>query len=176
MLKRQHLLERAKHIKLAAFDVDGVMTDGSITYTCQGHELKTFNALDGFGIKLLQNAGIVIAIITARSSEIIKKRAKELGIKYVFEDVEDKLQVLSDLTRKQNIKLSEVAYLGDDLKDLSSINAVGFGMTVPNGHKTVQEQAHGITQAFGGKGAVREFCDFILEGKGLLEQIFVKYK
>ncbi len=162
------LLKAARSVKLVVLDVDGVMTDGSITYSDSAEELKTFNILDGLGIKMLQSSGVDVAIITGRSSVIVERRAKELGINTLIQGREDKLAALNEMLVNRGISLDEVAYLGDDLPDLAAIKAVGLGMTVANAYTLVKMHAKGITKASGGHGAVREFCDLIMHAQGQL--------
>ncbi len=170
-----NLTERARMIKLAAFDVDGVMTDGTIYYNDQGSELKAFNILDGMGIKLLQKSGVKIAIITGRSSDVVSKRAKELNVDFLMQGREDKLVALTEIVKSLELSLKEVAYLGDDLPDLPAICAAGLGMTVPNGSGFVKNKADGVTKSSGGKGAVREFCELIMHAQGTLSQQLAEY-
>ncbi|MCY4177808.1 MAG: HAD-IIIA family hydrolase [Endozoicomonadaceae bacterium] len=170
-----NLTERACMIKLAAFDVDGVMTDGTIYYNDQGSELKAFNILDGMGIKLLQKSGVKIAIITGRSSDVVSKRAKELNVDFLMQGREDKLVALTEIVKSLELSLKEVAYLGDDLPDLPAICAAGLGMTVPNGSGFVKKKADGVTKSSGGKGAVREFCELIMHAQGTLSQQLAEY-
>jgi 3-deoxy-D-manno-octulosonate 8-phosphate phosphatase (KDO 8-P phosphatase) len=162
-------------IRLLALDVDGVLTDSQLYFGNDGEELKSFSTLDGQGIKLLQDNGIVVALITARESALVARRAANLGIKHVYQGRHDKLTALQDLTRDLALDLSEVAYIGDDLPDLACIRRVGLGITVPNGHGSVKQYARMITAARGGQGAVREVCDFLLKSQGLYEKAIAPY-
>lgn len=166
---------RAKKIKLAVFDVDGVMTDGCLYFLPDGTEFKTFNTLDGLGIKMLMKMGIETAIITGRSSLVVENRAKSLGIQHYFHGREDKLTALDELLAKTTYHYDEVAYLGDDLPDLPAIRKVGIGMATANANDFVKQHALAVTQAKGGKGAVREFCELILSAKGQLETLQQQY-
>lgn len=170
------LVECARKIKLAVFDVDGVMTDGTIYYDDKGAELKAFNILDGLGIKLLRKSGVLVAIITGRSSAIVAKRAEEIGIDFLVQGREDKLIALKEIVKQLQLSLTEVAYLGDDLPDLPAIRAVGLGMTVPNGSHFVKKMAAGITEIPGGKGAVREFCELIMHAQEKLVPTVEEYR
>lgn len=163
--------QQARQISVLALDVDGVLTDGRIYYGDQGEELKAFNIKDGLGIKLMQQAGIIVAIITGRSSNIVARRAKELGIVNIVQGREDKLTALSELSQQLGIPLSECAYMGDDLPDLSAIRAAGLGLSVADGNATVVAAAHWCSTLPGGAGAVREACDFILASRGVLESL-----
>jgi len=160
----------AAGIKLLALDVDGVLTDGSIYYGNSGEELKAFNIKDGLGIKLLQRAGVTVAIITGRSSDLLKRRASELGIDAVIQGREDKLTALRELTAELDIALGECAYIGDDLPDLSAIRAAGVGMTVADANATVAAHADWQSASAGGRGAVREACEYLLRARGALAQ------
>lgn len=163
------LLQRAKPVRLAVFDVDGVLTDGKLYFLPDGGEFKTFNTLDGQGIKMLMASGVRTAIITGRSSPVVERRAKNLGINHLFQGREDKLVALDELLAELGLGYEEVAYLGDDLPDLPAIRRVGLGMAVASGDAFVRQHADGVTQARGGEGAAREFCELILQAQGNLE-------
>ncbi len=165
----------ARKIELVIFDVDGVMSDGKITYTNEGMEIKSFNVKDGLGIKLLQRSGIKTAIITGRKSDIVALRAKELGIHHLLQQREDKLSASLELSKQLGIPTEKIAYMGDDLPDLSAIKYLGFGITVANAHHLVKEQADYICQKDGGDGAVREACEYILEAQNKLDGILKSY-
>lgn len=166
---------RAKKIKLAVFDVDGVMTDGRLYFLPDGTEFKTFNVLDGLGIKMLMKMGIETAIITGRSSLVVENRAKSLGIQHYFHGREDKLTALNELLAKTAYDYEQVAYLGDDLPDLAAIRQVGIGMATANANDFVKQHALAVTKAQGGKGAVREFCELILSARGQLASLQQQY-
>lgn len=167
--------ELAKDIALLALDVDGILSDGSIYYTAQGDEIKAFNIMDGLGIKLLQHAGIEVAIITGRVSPMVARRARELGIKHLVQGREDKLTALHELLKITGISADRVAYMGDDLPDLAAIKTAKLGVTVPNAMPFVQQHADHITSRAGGKGAVREVCELILAAQGKLEDQLHKF-
>jgi 3-deoxy-D-manno-octulosonate 8-phosphate phosphatase (KDO 8-P phosphatase) len=169
------IIQAASKIKLFAFDVDGVMTDGSLYIGNSGEEFKCFNVLDGQGIKFLTQCSIATAIITKRRSQLLQVRAQELGIVNLYQGCEDKLTTLKQLADKLEINLGQVAYLGDDLPDLPVITQVGLGLTVPGGHKTVKQYATASTVAGGGKGAVREVCDLILEASGNMSALVASF-
>ncbi|MGB1236806.1 MAG: KdsC family phosphatase [Pseudomonadales bacterium] len=164
------------NVKLAAFDVDGIMTDGSLYFLNDGSEIKSFNTLDGLGLKMLQQQGVETAIITGRSSSQVERRAKSLGVSYLYQGRDDKLVALEELCSTHNYSLSQVAYIGDDLPDLAAIKAAAFGATVPNGHPLVIGQADWCTSRQGGSGAAREFCEAILDAKGLLQQSYTEFE
>ena len=169
------LLSRAKAVRLAVFDVDGVLTDGRLYFLPDGGEFKTFNTLDGQGIKMLMNAGVRTAIISGRKSAVVERRAKNLGIQHLFQGREDKLVVLDGLLAELGLTHDQVAYLGDDLPDLPVIRRVGLGMAVANADAFVRQHAHGVTQARGGEGAAREFCELILRAQDSLEAAQAAY-
>ncbi|GLX13338.1 hypothetical protein Pstr01_15770 [Pseudomonas straminea] len=163
------LLKRTQAIKLAVFDVDGVLTDGKLYFLVDGSEFKTFNTLDGQGIKMLINSGVRTAIITGRKTPVVERRAQNLGIQHLYQGREDKLDVLDELLAELGLSYEQVAYLGDDLPDLPVIRRVGLGMAVANANEFVREHAHGVTSARGGEGAAREFCELIMRGQGTLD-------
>lgn len=171
----QSITDKAKAVTLLAMDVDGVLTDGSLYFGNSGEEMKAFSILDGLGIKLLRDAGVTPALITGRRSELVARRAAELGIELIYQGREDKRVALEELCRDQQLELSQVAYVGDDLPDLGAIRAAGLGITVANGHHYVAAHADLQTRAAGGNGAIREVCDVILEAKGLLASVLESY-
>ncbi len=158
--------QRAARIRLLALDVDGVLTDGSIYYGNQGEELKAFNIRDGLGIKLLQQAGVTVAIITGRQSEIVNRRARELGIQEVVQGRDDKREALAELCQRLALSPADCAYMGDDLPDLGAVHDAGLGLTVAGAAAAVAGAADWQSSLPGGGGAVREACEFILKAKG----------
>lgn len=169
-------IQKAREIKLLVLDVDGVLTDGRLWYGNSGEELKAFNIHDGLGIKLLQRAGVDVAIITGKTSQLVARRGTELGIKHIVQGREDKLVALRVLATELNIALEEIAYMGDDLPDLSAIAAVGLGVVVANAMPYVAQHAAYKTTRSGGDGAVREICDLILQAQGKLEAVLEHYQ
>ena len=169
------LLQRARAIKLAIFDVDGVLTDGRLYFLPDGSEFKTFNTLDGHGIKMLIASGVQTAIISGRKTPVVERRSQNLGIQHLFQGREDKLVVLDGLLAELGLSYEQVAYLGDDLPDLPVIRRVGLGMTVASADGFVRQHAHGVTQARGGEGAAREFCELILRAQGNLDAAQAAY-
>lgn len=165
----------ARKVKAIIFDIDGIMTDGKLTYTDANEEIKSFNVKDGLGIKLLQQAGIQVAIITGRQSAIVSKRAAELNIELLIQGREDKLQASLELSKQLNLDIEAIAYMGDDLPDLSAIITLGFGITVNDAVTLVKKHADYICTDAGGQGAVREACEFILDAQGRLESIYQNY-
>lgn len=169
------LNQRLAEIKLLALDVDGVMTSGAVFFTALGDEIKAFNILDGQGIKSLLLNGIEVAIITGRTSPLTAKRAKDLGIKHITQGREDKKTALMELCTDLGISIKEVAYVGDDLPDLSAMRSARIGFTVPNAHPFIRKHADYCTTLKGGEGAVREVCDLILCAKGLIDAHYNSY-
>lgn len=174
-LSREELLARAAKVRLFIFDVDGVLTDGSLTYGADGEMVKTFNVHDGLGIKLLQEAGIKTAIISARRTPIVLARAKDLGIEFVHQGGHDKLTPFKAMLEQVGITEEQVAFIGDDVVDLPILSRAGFAVSVPNGRPEVHARAHYITEAAGGRGAVREACEFVLRATGNYERIMAQF-
>ena len=158
--------ERAARVKLAVFDVDGVLTDGKLWYTVDGHELKAFNVLDGFGLKRLLANGIEVAIITARLSHVVALRMAELGIAHVYQDQKDKRACLAQLLGALQLVPEQVAWTGDDLPDLAAMRTVGLAVAPANAHPYMLSHVHWRTRKAGGDGAAREVCDLILAAQG----------
>ncbi len=163
-------LEKARRVKLLVLDVDGILSDGRLLYSNSGDETKAFFTADGVGIKLLQSEGVQVAIITGRSSEIVARRARELGIQHLMQGRDDKLVALRELLAELNLNLAATAYMGDDLPDLGAIQACALGMTVADGSEFVASHADWRSQRPGGRGAVREACEFILQAQDKLAQ------
>lgn len=163
------LLRRAARVRLLALDVDGVLTDGRLYYSNSGDETKAFSTLDGQGIKLLQANGVPVALITARESTLLARRAENLGIPHVVQNCADKLAALRQLLDSLGLVPGQAAYVGDDLPDLACIASVGLGISVPNGHFSARERAALVTHCAGGHGAVREVCDLIMHAQGTLD-------
>lgn len=174
-LDRDLVLKKAAKVQLLISDVDGVLTDGSITYTAAGEEIKSFSVLDGLGIRLLIESGIRFCILSARSSNATLKRAEELGIDLIFQGVGQKLPVFRSLLRDLDLLPDEVAYVGDDLVDLPLLRCVGLAVTVPNCARELREFCHYITNAPGGRGAVREVAELILRGKNLWSDVLNRF-
>ena len=170
-----NLTQRAKAIRLAIFDVDGVLTDGRLYFMPDGTEFKSFNTLDGHGIKMLMASGVETAIISGRKSPLVERRAANLGIKHLIQGREDKLTALNELRQIIPVEMHEIAHLGDALPDLPVMRRVGLGMAVASADAFVREHAHGVTSAVGGAGAAREFCELIMRAQGTLEQAQAAY-
>lgn len=169
------LKQRIQKVRLAVFDVDGVLTDGRLYFLADGSEFKSFNTLDGQGIKMLQRSGVDTAIITGRSSPVVELRAKNLGISHLYQGREDKLTALDELLSTLKLSYENVAYLGDDLPDLAVIRRVAFGAAVANAESFIKTHADYVTLAKGGEGAVREFCQLIMAAQGSLENVLNSY-
>lgn len=165
----------AARVRLMIFDVDGVLTDGGLHYGPDGEVMKRFNVLDGHGIKQLQSVGIATAIISARSSPIVTKRAADLKIRHVFQGIHDKQEAFKALLADSLIPPAECGFVGDDVIDLPVLLQVGFSASVANGHVDVRNRVHYVTTAAGGHGAVRELCDLILRAQGKYEQALTPY-
>lgn len=162
-ISQTELQLRLSKVKLLALDVDGVLTDGGLYYTESGEELKKFNVKDGMGIKLLMRSDIEVAIISANSSSATIHRAKKLGIKHCFIGIENKLDVLNNLCDRLNISLEEVAYVGDDINDIPILQSVGSPMTVADAMAENMKHVIYTTRTLGGRGAIREICELILQ-------------
>ena len=157
---------KAKNIKLLLLDVDGVLTDGRIILDNKGNELKAFHVRDGHGIKLAQKTGIVIGIITGRKSEVVNIRARELGITEVHQGAHEKIVVYDQILKKYGFRDAEVAYMGDDVVDLSIFQRVGLAATVADADPAVKPFVDLVTRASGGRGAVRELINLLLKKQG----------
>ncbi|MCL2525149.1 MAG: HAD hydrolase family protein [Betaproteobacteria bacterium] len=166
---------RAARIRLVAFDIDGVMTDGGLHYTNDGGELKTFNVQDGLGLKLMQQAGCELAIVTGRNSGVVAARAADLGIAHVFQGVTDKRLTVAALRERLGLGWDECAFMGDDLIDLAVMSRCGLAIAPANARPIVKERAHLCTAAAAGHGAVREACEFILAAQDRLAAVFAPY-
>jgi len=169
------VLPRAKGIKLLLLDVDGVLTDGTITYTHDGGESKGFNTQDGFGLRILQEAGVEVGLITARTSEAVTRRAADLKLRYVYQGSGRKMEVFEEILHKSGLRPPQTAYMGDDWLDLPLLTRVGLAAAPANAMAEVQQRAHYVTVRSGGRGAVRELCELILEAKGALTPLLRKY-
>lgn len=174
-MNMQAVLDKASAIKLVVFDVDGVLTNGSLILGENGDEYKIFHAHDGLGLVMLREAGLSIAVISARSSPIVAERMAALGIEYVYQGQSDKQTAISKLMDTLAVSKNETAFVGDDLIDLAAMSRAGLAIAVANAQPLVLERADWITGKSGGRGAVREVCEMILEAKGLLEAAHQRY-
>ena len=169
------LIARAQKIKLIAFDVDGVMTDGTLFMSDDGQEFKGFNSLDGHGLKMLKGSGVELAIITGRRSRVVEHRAKNLGIEIIHQGAHDKLAVYEALCREFNLPCEATAFMGDDVVDLPVMRRAGLAITVPAAAELVKAHSHLITARAAGHGAVREACEFLMRAQGTLGAALAPY-
>lgn len=159
------LADRAAAIRLVIFDVDGVFTDGRLFYTAEGEEIKVFHVRDGVGVKALRHAGLELAVISGRSSDAVALRMAELGIKRVFQGDHDKLPLLHRLLSELEVSAAETAFVGDDEPDIPVLREVGLAACPADAHPSVREVCQWVGRQEGGRGAVREFCDFLLSAR-----------
>ncbi len=171
----QDILERAARIRLVIFDVDGVLTDGSLYLGDDGQEYKAFNSRDGHGMVILQETGVLLAVITGRSSEVVRIRMESLGVAHVYQGRRDKLPAYEELKGSLGLTDADVAYVGDDVVDLPIMRRVGLAIAVADAHPLVRQHAHWSTGTGGGRGAAREVCELILEAQGNLDRITTRY-
>jgi 3-deoxy-D-manno-octulosonate 8-phosphate phosphatase (KDO 8-P phosphatase) len=169
------LAQRIQAIRLIAFDVDGILTDGGLYLTDSGEEFKRFNSLDGHGLKMLKASGVELAIITGRTSRCVELRAKNLGITRLYQGVEDKWGTMQTLLAELNLAAEAAAYMGDDVVDLPVMRRMGLSISVPNAPQVVRDHAHYLTQREGGHGAVREACELIMSAQGTLDAQLAPY-
>jgi 3-deoxy-D-manno-octulosonate 8-phosphate phosphatase (KDO 8-P phosphatase) len=169
------LNEKAARIRLLIFDVDGVLTDGSLFVGDDGQEYKAFNSRDGHGIKMLQKYGVEIAIITGRTSQVVEHRMANLGITHLYQGKLDKLPAYEELRGKLGISAEETAYVGDDVVDLPVMRRVGLAIAVQDAHPLVRQHSHWQTPSRGGRGAARDVCEMLMEAKGVLADELARY-
>ena len=169
------LIARAQKIKLIAFDVDGVMTDGTLFLADDGQEFKGFNSLDGHGLKMLRGSGVQLAIITGRSSRVVEHRASNLGIEIIHQGAHDKLAVYESLCRDLTLAYDTTAYMGDDVVDLPVMRRCGLAISVPAAPELVKAHSHLVTTRQAGHGAVREACEFLMRAQGTLDAALAPY-
>jgi len=171
----EKLLKKIKRIKLLILDVDGVLTDGKIIIDDLGNETKNFDVRDGHGLRLLMKYGIDVIILTGRSSEVVEYRAKELGINEVYQNAKNKVEILEEILRRRNIDDKYVAYMGDDIVDIPLFKKVGFSVAVADAMFYAKKSVDYITEKSGGRGAVREICEIILQAQGKWDEIASRY-
>ena len=169
------ILEKAKRIRLVILDVDGVLTDGSLYVGDDGEEYKAFNSRDGHGMVMLQHNGVEIAIITGRISRVVEHRMSELGIQHVYQGRKEKLPAFRELLSRLDIPAHDTAYVGDDVVDLPVMAQVGLAIGVQDAHPLVKRHAHWLTASPGGRGAVREVCEMIMDAQGVLDKTLNQY-
>ncbi len=161
--------QRLKNIKLLILDVDGVMTDGGLTIGDDGQEYKTFHSHDGLGMKLLKASGVSLAIITGRTSNVVKKRAESTGVAHFYQGAEDKLEAFHDLMKTSGLQPEQCAFMGDDVVDLPPMLQCGLAIAVPDSPQLLLERVHYVTRKSGGRGAVREVCELIMQAQGTFD-------
>jgi 3-deoxy-D-manno-octulosonate 8-phosphate phosphatase (KDO 8-P phosphatase) len=171
----QDIMHKAANIRLVIFDVDGVLTDGSLFLGDDGQEYKAFNSRDGHGMKMLQASGVAIGIITGRTSQVVKHRMDSLGIQHVYQGQLDKLPAFEELLQKTGISTEQVAYVGDDVVDLPILIRAGLAIAVQDAHALVKQHSHWITPSPGGRAAARDVCELIMQAQGTLEAQLHKY-
>lgn len=166
LLQTDDLHGRLINIKMLVLDVDGVMTDGGLTIGDDGQEYKTFHSHDGLGMKLLKSTGVQLAIITGRTSNVVKQRAESTGVAHFYQGAEDKLVAFHALLAASNLQAHECAFMGDDVVDLPPMLRCGLAIAVPASPPLVLQYAHYVTAKSGGRGAVREVCEMIMQAQG----------
>ena len=166
---------RARNVRLMAFDVDGVLTDGTLYVAGEGEELKAFNILDGHGLRMLRDAGVQLAILSGRESRAVTRRAQELGIQHVHQGLAEKLPAFEALLARTGLDPDRCGFVGDDYPDLPVLLRCGFAASVPGAPEAVRSRVHYVTRAAGGRGAVRELCEFVLDAQGRLEGALGRY-
>ena len=171
----QDILEKAAKVKLVIFDVDGVLTDGSLFYDNDGQEYKAFNSRDGHGMKMLQGSGVKVGIITGRTSNVVTHRMANLGVTNVYQGQLDKVPAFEQMISDLGVSADEVAYVGDDVVDLPVMRKVGLAIAVADAHSFVKEHAHWTTPNGGGRGAARDVCELIMRGHGVLDEALASY-
>ena len=169
------ILERAAQIRFVIFDVDGVLTDGSLFLGDNGEEYKAFNSKDGHGMRMLQDSGVGIGIITGRTSNVVSVRMASLGISHVYQGKREKLPAYEELRQKLGLDDQEIAYVGDDVVDLPIMCRVGLAIAVQDAHPLVRQYSHWQTAVPGGRGAAREVCELLMEAQGNLQATFDHY-
>lgn len=165
------VLQRAARIRLFGFDVDGTLTDGRLLYGTDGVEAKSFHVQDGMGLTLLREAGIELALVTARISPVVEHRGRELRIGHVHTGERGKLACMQRIAMGMGIGMEEVAFMGDDLPDLATLRGVGLAIAPANAHPWILPAAHWITRRGGGEGAARDACDLLLHAQGRIDAI-----
>lgn len=175
MFDNKFAQEKAAHIQAMIFDVDGILTDGRIQFSEQGEWLKDFYVHDGLGIQLLHAVGITTALISARQTPIVTKRAADLGIRHVYQGMHNKREHFTRFLEASGLEAHECGFMGDDIVDIPLLKSVHFAVSVPNAHVEAKKYADYITTASGGWGAVREVCDFILHAQHKYEQAMAPY-
>lgn len=168
-------LARAARVRLMIFDVDGVLTDGTLYYSERGEELKAFNIRDGQGMKMLALTGVRLAILSGRRSPALTQRAANLGIDLLYQGIDDKLAAFEELAARAGVSLEDCGFIGDDLIDLPVLARCGFAASVADGAPEVVSRVHYVTRAPGGRGAAREVCEVVMRAQGTLDGALSRY-
>jgi 3-deoxy-D-manno-octulosonate 8-phosphate phosphatase (KDO 8-P phosphatase) len=171
---RDDILERMRRLRLMIFDVDGVLTDGTLYFSETGAELKAFNSRDGYGLRMMKESGVEVAILSARRSRAVEVRAAELGITLVEQGAGNKSTAFESLIGRLGISAAAAGYMGDDWLDLPVLARCGFAASVPEAPELVRERVHHVTLARGGRGAAREVCELIMRAQGTLERAIAR--
>lgn len=174
-LSMPEVLERARRVRAAVFDVDGVLTDGRLWFDSEGRETKAFHVHDGLGLKLLMRNGIDVAVISGRDSAVVEARMAALGIEHVFQGVPDKLPAYRELLERLGLPPERTAFVGDEILDLPVMTRAGLGIAVADAHPETAARAHWQTTRPGGRGAAREVCDLLLRAQDRLDGIVAGY-
>jgi len=169
------ILDKAAKIKLVVFDVDGVLTDGRLIIGDDGQEYKAFYSKDGLGMKMLKQSGVELAVITARTSNVVLHRMQSLGIKHIYQGQLEKLPAFEKILNELGLSAEQAAYVGDDVIDLPVMLKAGLAITVQDAHPLAKQYAHWQTPQCGGRGAARDVCELIMQAQGSLEEQFQKY-
>jgi 3-deoxy-D-manno-octulosonate 8-phosphate phosphatase (KDO 8-P phosphatase) len=175
MDKRINAIELARHLRLMLFDVDGILTDGTLYLGESGEVMKAFNALDGHGLKMLAGSGVEVGLLSSRQSKIVAMRAAELGIDLVCQGAADKSSEFLKMISSRGLSPAQAGYMGDDVIDLPVLTRCGFAASVSGAPEFVRSRAHFVPDAPGGRGAVREVCDFILRAQGKFDAAMMQY-
>jgi len=171
----QEILERARSIRLVLFDVDGVLTDGTLFLGDDGQQYKAFNSRDGHGMRMLQDAGVRVGVLTGRSSQVVEHRMRDLGVDLVYQGHRDKLPALNTLLHEAGETAETTAYVGDDVVDLPAMRRVALAIAVQDAHPSLKRHAHWVTALGGGRGAAREVCELMLEAQDKLDAMLARY-
>jgi 3-deoxy-D-manno-octulosonate 8-phosphate phosphatase (KDO 8-P phosphatase) len=174
-MKTKSWPQKLKEIQMLLLDVDGVLTDGSIIYSDETSETKVFNVKDGFGLKLVMQAGIKVGLVTGRTSKALDRRCRDLGIERLYDGVQQKARLLDQIALKTGVRPERMAFVGDDLPDIPIMRRVGLSIAVADAHERVRRHAEWTTSASGGRGAVREVCDALLKARGKWDKIMEQY-
>ena len=169
------IMQKAARVRLVIFDVDGVLTDGSLYLGDDGQEYKAFHSRDGHGMAMLQESGVVVGIITGRTSQVVRLRMESLGVRHVHQGQRDKRSAYEQMKADLGLTDDEVAFVGDDVVDLPVMSRVGLAIAVQDAHPAVKQHAHWQTTSRGGRGAARDVCELLMEAQGTLGPALARY-